>query len=138
MQIYAAGLALHGVQDMSRWPTQLTLSQDKRSLTIAFEDGSSHVLAAEYLRVMSPSAEVQGHTAEQRQTVPGKKEVTIVALELVGHYAIRIVFDDRHDTGLYAWDYLDRLGQDYESRWQAYLDELAEKGMSREPKFPRF
>lgn len=123
---------------MSRWPTQLTLSQDKRTLTVAFDDGVEYILSAEYLRVMSPSAEVQGHTAEQRQTVPGKQNVTMTAIEPVGNYAIRIVFDDRHDTGLYAWDYLDQLGRDHESRWQAYLDELAEKGMSREPKLQRF
>jgi DUF971 family protein len=83
------------------------------------------------LRVLSPSAEVQGHSPEQRVTVPGKRNVAIAAIEPVGNYAVRIIFDDRHDTGIFTWTYLDTLGREKETRWQAYLDELAEKGLSR-------
>jgi DUF971 family protein len=83
------------------------------------------------LRVMSPSAEVQGHSPEERVTVPGKKSVRIVKIEPVGNYAARIVFDDRHDTGLFTWAYLRELGQNREARWQSYLSELAAKGLTR-------
>jgi DUF971 family protein len=83
------------------------------------------------LRVLSPSAEVQGHSPEQRVTVPGKRDVAISRIEPVGNYAVRIVFDDRHDTGIFTWTYLRELGEEREERWQAYLDELAEKGLRR-------
>jgi DUF971 family protein len=87
------------------WPTELKLDAAKRTLTVGFDDGASFALPAELLRVLSPSAEVQGHTPEQRITVPGKKSVRILRLEPVGNYAVRIVFDDGHNTGLYVWDY---------------------------------
>jgi DUF971 family protein len=83
------------------------------------------------LRVLSPSAEVQGHSPEQRVTVPGKRNVAISRVEPVGNYAVRIVFDDFHDTGIFTWHYLRELGEEKEERWQAYLDELATKGLSR-------
>jgi DUF971 family protein len=87
------------------------------------------------LRVLSPSAEVQGHSPEQRVTVPGKINVGIMKIDPVGNYAVRISFDDMHDTGLFTWIYLHQLGEEYETRWQGYLDELKEKNLSREPKF---
>ncbi len=118
--------------DERPWPSELRLSKDRRLLTVTFEDGRKHELSAEYLRVMSPSAEVQGHSPEQRQTVPGKKDVGIMSLDQVGNYAVRITFDDMHATGLYSWDYLYALGTDRERLWNRYLEELREKGLSRE------
>jgi DUF971 family protein len=113
------------------WPTEIKLDKDRGVLTVAFDDGKSFELAAELLRVLSPSAEVQGHSPAQRVTVPGKKNVRILRLEPVGNYAVRIVFDDGHDTGLYTWDYLRELGEQREARWQDYLAELAKRRLSR-------
>lgn len=118
--------------NQQHWPTELRLSKDRRSLTVSFEDGASFALAAEYLRVTSPSAEVQGHSPDQRQTVPGKREVEILRVEPVGSYAVRLVFDDMHDSGLYTWDYLHALGADHDQRWNAYLAELEQKNLSRD------
>jgi len=114
------------------WPTELRLSQDKRTLTVSFDDGARHALPAEYLRVMSPSAEVQGHTAAERKTVGGKLNVTILSVEPVGNYAVRLGFDDMHNTGLYTWAYLAELGTQHDRRWAEYLAELQAKGLSRE------
>jgi DUF971 family protein len=116
---------------MTRWPTELTLAKDKRALTITFEDGVSHNLSAEYLRVMSPSAEVQGHSPDQRKTVGGKQDVMILNVIPVGNYAVRLTFDDMHSTGIFGWDYLDELGREHGERWEAYVAELAAKGMTR-------
>jgi DUF971 family protein len=113
------------------WPTELKLDAEKRNLAVSFDDGQSFTLPAELLRVMSPSAEVQGHSAEQRITVPGKKNVRILRLEPVGNYAVRIGFDDGHDTGLFVWEYLRDLGEHQEARFRSYLDELASKGLTR-------
>jgi DUF971 family protein len=113
------------------WPTELKVGKDRRVLTISFDDGRSFELPAELLRVFSPSAEVQGHSPEQRVTVPGKKNVHIVKLVPVGNYAVRIVFDDGHDTGLYAWYYLRELGENRETRFRDYLAELAAKRLTR-------
>ncbi len=113
------------------WPTEIRVDKDRASLTVSFEDGAVFTLPAELVRVMSPSAEVQGHSPEERVTVPGKRAVRIVGVEPVGNYAARIVFDDRHDTGLFTWVYLRELGESKEARWQAYLSELAAKGLSR-------
>ena len=113
------------------WPTELKVDKDRRLLTVAFDDGASFDLPAEILRVMSPSAEVQGHSAAERVTVPGKKAVRILRIEPVGNYAARIVFDDGHDTGLYTWTYLRELGEHKKERWQDYLAELAAKRLSR-------
>jgi DUF971 family protein len=113
------------------WPTEIKLSNDRRTLTVAFDDGLRAELPAELLRVLSPSAEVQGHSPDQRVTVPGKKNVSIVRVEPVGNYAVRIVFDDGHDTGLYVWDYLRDLGEHRDERWRAYLRELAAKRLTR-------
>jgi DUF971 family protein len=115
-----------------RWPTELRLAKDRRSLRIAFDDGTAFDLPAEYLRVTSPSAEVQGHSPAERKTVPGKREVEIVGVEPVGNYAVKLIFDDMHDSGIYGWDYLYRLGAEQVEKWQAYLDELAAKGLSRD------
>lgn len=115
------------------WPTEIRLAPDRRTLTITFEGGAAQALPAEYLRVMSPSAEVQGHGPGERKVVGGKREVTIRAVEPVGNYAVRFVFDDGHDTGLYGWSYLDELGREREARFARYLEELAERGLSRDP-----
>ncbi len=115
-----------------RWPIEIRLAKDKRSLRIVFDDGAAFDLPAEYLRVTSPSAEVQGHSAAERKTVPGKRDVGIIGVEPVGNYAVKLVFDDMHDTGIYGWNYLHELGAGYAEKWQAYLDELAAKGLSRE------
>jgi DUF971 family protein len=117
---------------MDKWPVELRLSKDRRTLSITFDDRSGHLLPAEYLRVMSPSAEVQGHSAAERRTVGGKRAVEILDLVPVGNYAVRIVFDDMHDTGLYGWLYLDELGREYATRWSAYLQALSDKGLSRD------
>ncbi len=114
-------------------PKELRVSKDRRLLTVTFPDHAPIELPAELLRVLSPSAEVQGHSPEQRVTVPGKRDVTIARIEPVGNYAVRIIFDDMHDTGIFTWNYLHTLGHEKEARWQAYLGELAAKGMSREP-----
>jgi DUF971 family protein len=114
------------------WPTELRLNAAKNALVVSFDNGERHELASEYLRVESPSAEVQGHSAAQRQIVPGKRHVKISRLEPVGHYAIRIVFDDSHDTGLYTWAYLLELGRDHDDKWPAYLEALAAAGIKRE------
>jgi DUF971 family protein len=119
-------------QEAHPWPTELRLGKDKKSLTIAFDSGERVELAAEYLRVKSPSAEVQGHSPDQRKTVPGKRNVMILEVIPVGNYAVRLVFDDMHSTGIFSWDYLLELGRNHEAYWQDYLDELAGKGMSRD------
>ncbi len=113
------------------WPTELKLDKDKRMLTVSFDDGASFALPAEFLRVLSPSAEVQGHSEDQRVTVSGKKNVGILGIEPVGNYAARIVFDDGHDTGLFVWAYLRELGENQATRWQAYLADLAAKKLTR-------
>ena len=115
------------------WPTEVRLKQDRRSLVVRFDDGAAFDLAAEYLRVLSPSAEVQGHSPEQRQTVGGKIDVTIAAVDPVGNYAVRLTFSDRHDTGIYSWTYLRKLGEEHDALWAAYLRELDAKQMSRTP-----
>ena len=119
--------------DTSTWPTELRLHKDRRTLTVTFDGGESFDLAAEYLRVKSPSAEVQGHAPEERKTVPGKKNVAILEVLPVGNYAVRLVFDDLHSTGIYGWTYLLELGRNRDAYWQDYLDELAAKNLTREP-----
>jgi len=117
----------------ARWPVEIRLKQAEKLLEISFDDGGSFRLPAEYLRVESPSAEVQGHGPGQRVLVPGRAHVGIIGLEPVGNYAVRITFDDLHDTGIYSWSYLHQLGVEHEERWRAYVDALAANGMSREP-----
>ena len=113
------------------WPTELRLHKDRRTLTIAFDTGEAFDLSAEYLRVRSPSAEVQGHSPEERKTVGGKQNVAILEVKPIGNYAVRLVFDDLHSTGIFSWDYLHELGRDRAANWQDYLDELAGKGLKR-------
>lgn len=114
------------------WPTELRLHKDRQTLTVSFDGGERHDLAAEYLRVKSPSAEVQGHSPDQRITVPGKQDVMILEVIPVGNYAVRLVFDDMHSTGIFGWEYLRELGRNHGKYWQDYLDELASKNLSRE------
>jgi DUF971 family protein len=115
------------------WPTELRLHKDRKTLTVSFFDGARFDLPAEYLRVKSPSAEVQGHSGEERKTVPGKRNVAILEVLPVGNYAVRLVFDDLHSTGIFGWDYLAELGRKHDAYWQDYLDELAAKNLSRDP-----
>lgn len=112
---------------------ELRLNRARRQLEVTFADGSRHSFDAEYLRVESPSAEVQGHGPGQRIIVPGKAGVGIKGLEPVGNYAVRIVFDDGHDTGIFSWSYLRELADEFDRRWSAYTKALAERGLGREP-----
>jgi DUF971 family protein len=114
------------------WPSELRLHKDRKTFTVTFAGGESFDLPAEYLRVKSPSAEVQGHSAEERKTVPGKRDVGILEVVPVGNYAVRLVFDDLHSTGIFGWDYLHELGHNQAAYWQDYLDELAAKGLARD------
>ena len=111
------------------WPSEIRLARDGCRLTVAFDDGETHALSAEYLRTQSPSAEVQGHAPEQRRTVAGKADVRILRAEPVGNYAVKLVFDDGHDSGLYTWDYLYELGTTHAEKWQSYLDRIAKLGL---------
>ncbi len=113
-------------------PEEIRISPDRRSLTLRFASAPAAEISAEMLRVLSPSAEVQGHSPDQRVTVGGKRNVTIANVFPVGHYAVRIVFDDRHDTGIYTWSYLFQLARDGERHWNGYLSELEAKGLSRD------
>ena len=117
------------------WPTELLVSKDRRELTVSFDDGSVYRLQAEMLRVLSPSAEVQGHGPGQKVTVPGKRDVTIRSMVATGNYAVRIVFDDGHDSGIYTWKYLKELGETGNALFADYERQLAEKGLSREPRY---
>jgi DUF971 family protein len=119
--------------DAQAWPSELRLHKDRKTLSVAFDGGERFDLAAEYLRVKSPSAEVQGHSAEERKSVPGKKNVGIMEVLPVGNYAVRLVFDDMHSTGIFSWGYLLDLGRNHAAYWQDYLDELAAKNLTRDP-----
>ena len=114
-------------------PVEIRLKSAEKILEIDFDNGVTHRYAAEYLRVESPSAEVQGHGPGQKNVPAGRAHVGIMGVEPVGNYAIRIKFDDLHDTGIFTWRYLWELGVEYEQRWPAYLEALAAKGQSREP-----
>jgi DUF971 family protein len=113
------------------WPTKLTVDAARRTLSVAFDDGSSFDISAELMRVNSPSAEVQGHSPDQRVTVWGKRNVAIRQLVPVGNYAVRVAFDDGHDTGIFTWAYLHELGREHETLLAAHEAELREKGLSR-------
>ena len=112
--------------------TEIRYDKNDRMLTVSFDDGKSFRLSAEFLRVHSPSAEVQGHAPSQRKVVAGRRDVGIIGIEPVGHYAVKLSFDDLHDTGLYSWSYLYELGENHDRLWQRYLDELAANGLKRE------
>ncbi|WP_298966565.1 DUF971 domain-containing protein [uncultured Methylobacterium sp.] len=119
--------------DDAGWPTEIRLSRDKRTLHVAFEGGGAYALPAEYLRVESPSAEVQGHAPSERKWLGGKRLVQILAIEPVGNYAVKLSFDDLHDTGLFTWSYLRELGEEHAARFARYEAELASRGLSRDP-----
>lgn len=116
---------------MTPKPTALTLHRQSRLLEVAFDDGSTFRLPCEYLRVESPSAEVQGHGAGKKVLVPGKRQVNISAIEPIGNYAVLLRFDDGHATGLYSWPYLQQLGREQEERFAAYEAALDKAGLSR-------
>lgn len=116
------------------WPTEIRLKKAEKRLEIDFDDGRKFSYPAELLRVESPSAEVQGHGPSQKQIVAGRQHVGILELEPIGHYAIRIVFDDLHDTGIFSWEYLYGLGANQDALWRAYLAALEAHGLSRDPK----
>jgi DUF971 family protein len=116
------------------WPVEIRLHTADKMLEVAFEDGKSFRFPAEYLRVESPPAEVQGHGPGQKQLVAGRRHVGIMAVEPVGNYAVRLEFDDLHDTGIFSWRYLYELGMEQEARWAAYLAALEKAGLSRDPR----
>ncbi len=111
---------------------ELRLNPDKSVLSVTFADGFAEGLSAEFLRVVSPSAEVQGHSPSERKLVPGKRQVTIKAIEPVGNYAVRLGFSDGHNTGIYSWAYLHEIARGKDELWSAYLEELAAAGLSRD------
>lgn len=114
------------------WPVEIRLAKDRRALIVVFDDGERFELSAELLRVTSPSAEVQGHSEAERKTVGGKRNVTILSVDPVGNYAVRIGFDDLHSTGIFSWEFLYNLGRNAERKLQSYLDDLAAKGLDRD------
>jgi DUF971 family protein len=126
-------MADDGCKAAAGWPQEIRLRKDRQALVVAFDDGTTYELPAEYLRVKSPSAEVQGHSPDQRKTVPGKRHVQILEVQPVGNYAIRLVFDDMHSTGIFSWAYLAELGRNFQRYWREYEDELAAKRLSRDP-----
>jgi DUF971 family protein len=114
------------------WPVEIRLMRDRRALQVSFDDGKIFNLSAELLRVTNPSAEVQGHSEAERKTVGGKRNVTILSVDSVGNYAVRIGFDDMHSTGIYSWAFLRDLGLNAGRRFQEYLDDLQAKGLDRD------
>jgi DUF971 family protein len=114
------------------WPSELRLNAEKNALRVVFMNGVAESLSAELLRVMSPSAEVQGHSAAERRLVPGKRNVTIRAVEPVGNYAVRLVFSDGHNTGIYSWSYLHEMAGKKDELWNTYQQELAAAGQNRD------
>jgi DUF971 family protein len=117
---------------MSIRPTDIVLHRASHKLEVAFDDGTRYELPCEYLRVESPSAEVQGHSPDQRVWVGGKRDVNIAAIEPIGNYAVVLRFNDGHDTGIYTWSFLKELGEQHETRWARYLRALHEQGLSRD------
>lgn len=114
-------------------PTEVRLHRDRMAVSVTFDNGEVFDFPAEFLRVLSPSAEVKGHSSNQRQTVGGKRKVKVSAIHPVGNYAVRLVFDDRHETGIYSWDFFLDAGRRQQALWQGYLGELAAKGLTRDP-----
>ncbi|MDP6573181.1 MAG: DUF971 domain-containing protein [Rhodospirillales bacterium] len=114
-------------------PTEIRLKSEAKALEIDFDDGRTFSLPAELLRVESPSAEVQGHSPSEKQTISGRRHVGILGVEPVGHYAVRIKFDDLHDSGIFSWEYLYRMGENQDALWQNYLTALEAQGLSRDP-----
>jgi DUF971 family protein len=131
-----ATVIMAGLQPGTPRPVEIKLHRKSRVLEIGFDDGKHHELTCEFLRVHSPSAEVRGHGPGQETLQDGKMNVEISAIEPVGHYAVKLVFSDGHDTGLYSWDYLYNLGENRDRLWQRYLEKLALAGLKREPEAP--
>ena len=121
------------MQQQTPRPSELRVSKDRRTMTVSFDTIGSFALPAELLRVQSPSAEVQGHSPDQRKLMHGKRNVGIMEILPTGNYAVRLVFDDLHDTGIYSWSYLYEMGTSLDEKLIAYEAELAEKGLSRDP-----
>jgi DUF971 family protein len=119
-------------ENRNHWPSDIRLRENGRILTVRFEDGDCYDLSAEYLRVMSPSAEVQGHRPEERLTIGGKRQCRMTGIAPVGSYAVRLIFDDLHSTGIFTWDYLHELGSRHKEKWACYEAELNTKGLSRD------
>ena len=119
--------------DSGPLPTEIRFNRQTKTLHIRFRDGASFALPAEFLRVESPSAEVQGHGAGQKQLVAGRRHVSIMAIEPVGHYAVRLKFDDLHETGIFSWSVLYDYGLRHAHMWDTYLAALAAQGLSRDP-----
>ena len=119
--------------DAGHWPTEIRYIKEEKALEVDFSDGKQFSLPAELLRVESPSAEVQGHSPTQKQTVPGRRHVGIMTIEPVGNYAVRINFDDMHNTGIFSWAYLYELGENQHQVWTDYLSALEAQGLSRDP-----
>ncbi len=117
----------------THWPLEVRLKRAEKTLEITFDDDRRFEFPAEFLRIESPSAEVQGHGPDQKKIVAGRRHVGILVVEAIGHYAIRIKFDDLHETGIFSWQYFYALGENQDALWQAYLDALAEQGLSRDP-----
>ena len=120
------------VSESGAWPTDISYNAEDKSLTVDFDNGETFTFSAEYLRVESPSAEVQAHGGE-KVIVGGRRHVGIMQIEPVGNYAVRLVFDDLHDTGIYSWQTLLELGREQDERWSTYLAALAEQGLTRDP-----
>ena len=114
-------------------PTEIRLKREEKALEIDYQNGKSYHLRAELLRVESPSAEVMGHGPGQKVVVAGRRHIAIMEVEPVGNYAVRLTFDDMHETGIYSWDYLYELGERAEEVWQSYLEALEAAGLSRDP-----
>ena len=127
-----ARLVMNDRPSLKIWPLEIQLKKNERKLYIEFDDGSCFEYPAEYLRIESPSAEVKGHGSSQGKIMSGCKNISIESIESVGNYAIRILFTDRHDTGIYSWDYLYILGKNYEEKWHRYLRILEALGLSRD------
>ncbi|HSR72871.1 MAG TPA: DUF971 domain-containing protein [Kiloniellales bacterium] len=117
----------------THWPQEIRYHKAEKRLEVAFDNGVTFSYPAELLRVESPSAEVQGHGPSQKQIVSGRRHVGIMEIEPVGNYAVRIRFDDLHDTGIYSWQYLYRLGEEQDEIWARYLAEVEARGLSRDP-----
>ena len=115
------------------WPVEIRLKREDKTLDVTFDDGTTFSYSAEFLRVESPSAEVQGHGPSQKKIIAGRRHVGIMDVTAVGNYAVKITFDDLHDTGIYSWQYLYEIGADYETIWQTYLDALDGRGLSPDP-----
>jgi len=136
MAAHSHPTAVAGLQQGAPRPIEIRLHQKSRFLEIAFDDGKAFHLPCEFLRVYSPSAEVRGHGPGQEVLQAGKEDVAITAIEPVGHYAVKLVFSDGHDTGLYSWDYLYEMGAHQEAMWRQYLERLKQAGIERKPAAP--